>query len=329
MFFVHQRGTMNGIYLLMVAVGVSFFSHILYKFFSDNTKSFLAPVASGGIALTQGWRWMYWWTTILLGINVFLFLFFYEETKFIPRDQGEGSNEDSTRTNSASSKRQSGEKFEISPPPPLVPGPPTNINTNIPMKSRRERLAFVTTSKAPFSKLFRHTWHPFVILATIPSISYCAVQYGILLSWFSVIVTSEAQFFVLPPYNFDEVGIGLLCMPAFIGCVFGFAWGGPFSDWSILWLTRRNKGVYEPEFRLYGAILPAVLGPVGLFVYGYGTASVSYFLSTVIALINLWYFIGIALDRTLYWHRSFRFRCYIVRRYQSNLPVRFIPRDLG
>lgn len=40
MFFVHQRGTANGVYLLMVNIG-----------------AFLGPVASGYSAASQGWRW--------------------------------------------------------------------------------------------------------------------------------------------------------------------------------------------------------------------------------------------------------------------------------
>jgi hypothetical protein len=80
----------------------------------------------------------------------------------------------------------------------------------------------------------------------------------------------------LPPYNFGDVGIGLLNLPAFIGTLIGFVWGGPLSDWSIVWFTKRNNGIYEPEMRLYLATLPALLGPVGLFLYGYGTAAVRF-----------------------------------------------------
>ena len=39
-FFVHQRGTANGVYIVMVNVG-----------------AFLAPVAAGYSADSQGWRW--------------------------------------------------------------------------------------------------------------------------------------------------------------------------------------------------------------------------------------------------------------------------------
>jgi hypothetical protein len=34
------------------------------------------------VADSQGWRWIYWWCTIFIGINIILFIFFYEETKF-------------------------------------------------------------------------------------------------------------------------------------------------------------------------------------------------------------------------------------------------------
>lgn len=40
LFFVHQRGTITGIYLIMV-----------------NAGAFLAPVAAGYSAVSQGWRW--------------------------------------------------------------------------------------------------------------------------------------------------------------------------------------------------------------------------------------------------------------------------------
>jgi hypothetical protein len=43
-----------------------------------------------------------------------------------------------------------------------------------------------------------------------------------------------------------------------------------------VWFTKRNNGVYEPEMRLYFAIFPALVGPAGLFLYGYSTAAVSY-----------------------------------------------------
>lgn len=222
---------------------------------------------------------MYWWTTILISINVLLFIFFYEETQFIPQNNpslGPASNDSAQTTNETLHGAPEIEKqIEQSQASSVVPVTFTGINHSIPMKPYRERLAFTTTTNIPASQILKHTWQPFVIICTIPAIAYLALQYGIILAWFSILVTSEAQYFVIDPYNFSEVGIGLLQLPAFIGCVLGFIWGGPVSDWSILWFMRRNGGIYEPEMRLYIALLPALVGPIGLLLYGHSTAAVS------------------------------------------------------
>lgn len=40
---------------------------------------------------------------------------------------------------------------------------------------------------------------------------------------------------------------------------------GPLTDWGAVWLSKRNKGVYEPEFRLVfmSAMLFGVFGYAG------------------------------------------------------------------
>jgi hypothetical protein len=44
---------------------------------------------------------------------------------------------------------------------------------------------------------------------------------------------------------------------------------GPLSDWSAKWLSRRNGGRYEPEFRLYLVIGIAVFCGLGYYLFGY------------------------------------------------------------
>lgn len=61
LFFVHQRGTANGMYIVMVNVG-----------------AFLAPVAAGYSADSQGWRWIFWWTAIFFAVCLVVFIFLYE-----------------------------------------------------------------------------------------------------------------------------------------------------------------------------------------------------------------------------------------------------------
>ncbi len=46
--------------------------------------AFLAPVVAGYVAVAEGWRWIWWWTTILFGVTLVAFLFLYEDSKYDP-----------------------------------------------------------------------------------------------------------------------------------------------------------------------------------------------------------------------------------------------------
>jgi MFS family permease len=165
---------MNGIYLMMVSVGVSLVPYAPRIIFTDYRirKTFLAPVASGAIADSQGWRWMYWWCTILFGINIVLFVFFYEETKFTY--QGVTAVPTTIQPTTENTKRDDKTRLEISPSSATTAF--VGINHSIPMRSYRQRLAFTTPTKSPFSQLLRHTYQPFIILLTFPAVAYTSLQ---------------------------------------------------------------------------------------------------------------------------------------------------------
>ena len=65
LFFVHQRGLMNTIYIWAYNVG-----------------SNLAVVASGFITDGFGWRWVWWFCAIFFGVQFLMFFFGFEETKY-------------------------------------------------------------------------------------------------------------------------------------------------------------------------------------------------------------------------------------------------------
>lgn len=79
-----------------------------------------------------------------------------------------------------------------------------------------------------------------------------------------------------PPYNFDAIGVGLMNVAPFVGALIGFPCGGWLSDKSILWLSKKNRGIYEPEMRLWLALPVAVLGPASILMFGLGLAYVCY-----------------------------------------------------
>lgn len=64
-------------------------------------------------------------------------------------------------------------------------------------------------------------------------------------------------------------------LPPFIGAFLGFFYGGWLNDRSIVLLSKRNQGVYEPEMRLWLALPCAVIIAAGILIFGLGLANVS------------------------------------------------------
>lgn len=246
---------------------------------------FLAPVAAGYIADDQGWPWIFWWSAIFVAVNLLLFIFAFEETKFsIHTIAGSGirtsvtargtetvnASDSSKRTNPASHGQPKDVSETLTEPYEAGFG----IDDSIPLKSYRQRMALFTTTAGPPGQFMQNIYRPLQVVVTIPAVTYVMVQYSSALVWFAVVATTQSEYLALPPYNFGTTGIGLLNLPPFIGSVLGCVWGGPVSDWSIKFFARRNEGVYEPEMRLYISLVPGVVGPAGLFLYGYSVSKV-------------------------------------------------------
>lgn len=68
------------------------------------------------------------------------------------------------------------------------------------------------------------------------------------------------------PYNLSPLSIGLLYISPFIGGVLGSALSGKISDMVCRYMTRRNGGVFEPEFRLFMVIIVALATVLGSYL---------------------------------------------------------------
>jgi MFS family permease len=64
-FFIHQRGAMNSIFIFCQQIGTA-----------------VAPVAAGYITTWLGWRAVWWAMTISLATGLLAFVFLYEESKY-------------------------------------------------------------------------------------------------------------------------------------------------------------------------------------------------------------------------------------------------------
>jgi MFS family permease len=103
-------------------------------------------------------------------------------------------------------------------------------------------------------------WYPAVLWAFL---LFCAT-----LTWIVVFSVVNATIFTAPPYNFSVSETGLISVSPFIMTFIGEVLSGPLNDWVCLWLARKNRGIYEPEFRLPTIIIPLIIGVVGF--YGFG-----------------------------------------------------------
>jgi hypothetical protein len=148
----------------------------------------------------------------------------------------------------------------------------SRIDQSVPLKTRRQRLALVTKTQG---STLHDLYHLLVLLLCFPAVTYAALTYGSLLAWFAITTSVQATYLFDPLYNFTAVGVGLMNLAPFIGTVPTIFFSGYLNDRSILWLSRRNAGVYEPEMRLWLSLLAAFITPANILMTGLGLYYVS------------------------------------------------------
>ena len=118
-------------------------------------------------------------------------------------------------------------------------------------------------------KWLRVAVRPFILFA-YPAILWSTLVYSLSIGWLIVLSESVATIYRNPEtYNFTAIQTGLVYISPFIGGVLGTAVAGKVSDIIVRFLSRRNDGVYEPEFRLVMAIPVMISTCIGLMGFGW------------------------------------------------------------
>lgn len=73
-------------------------------------------------------------------------------------------------------------------------------------------------------------------------------------------------------YDWNASLVGLAYLGPTIGAVLAIVYCGYADHKFLLWQTRRKNGIREPEHRLWLLILPALLFPTALILWGVGAA---------------------------------------------------------
>jgi len=117
--------------------------------------------------------------------------------------------------------------------------------------------------------LFRELLLPWKLFA-FPIVEFAAFVVSWSASSFLTLNLTQDQVFANPPYNFSSSKIGLFNFAILVGMLIGLLTAGPMSDFIAAWLTRRNRGIREPEMRLLTMIPYVIIMIVGNFVVAFG-----------------------------------------------------------
>jgi hypothetical protein len=226
--------------------------------------AFLTPVIVGKMTSTLGWQWTHYFVAIFAAVMLPLVVLLVPETAY-RRDADLDTDTEmvsATANKPADSSARSPSPDEkasantASHHTTTAQAPMFSYATLRPFNGRKTSTSFWKLLLRPFP-LFLH-----------PAIFWAMLIQGTLIGWTVLIGIVLAAIMIGPPLWFNEVQTGYMYGGAVIGAVLGFAIAGLLSDSSTRWLTKRNNGIFEPEFRLILVIPQLVFGCAGL--YGFG-----------------------------------------------------------
>lgn len=265
--------------LVNAAVGDLYFVHergkrMAVTNFAVFGSSFMTPVIVGKMTDTIGWQWTFYFVSIFTGIGIPIVFFFIPEVAY---RRAANLNTDilTDRVTHRSSVINDsvindGELVKEPLQEPALNGSQEHTEGPLPEKKTWVQQWKPFDGRKTDESYWKLLLRPFPLFLH-PSILWACLIQGTLIGWTVFMGIVLAAIMIAPPLFFNEVTTGYMYTGAFVGAVVGFIIAGTTSDAVTAWLTRRNGGVFEPEFRLFLVIPQLILGCAGL--YGFGITS--------------------------------------------------------
>ncbi|KAK4543369.1 hypothetical protein LTR36_005512 [Oleoguttula mirabilis] len=259
LYFLHERGSMLGIYMNAIAGG--------------NT---VGPLICGFVVTRLSWRWHKWMAFIFTAVNFVVVVLFCPETRYDRSEFGENPIPGPQRTESAgTSDEESGdagpvEKVGSSDSKELTARHPAVHSAHIPKKTWRQELS-LWSGISKDTNLFMLFIRPFPLIV-YPAVIFAFLAYAVSLAWVLAINILNAFVLQAPPYNWKADINGLINIPGILGNLIGAWMGGWVVDRYSDWRSKKNAGVFQPETRLHLLFIPALIVPAGCLAFGYGVA---------------------------------------------------------
>lgn len=270
LYHVHQRGTRMTYYIL-----------------AQSGLAQFPTVIAGKITTDLGWRWVFYLLSIFMGLGWALSIFFgwetvYNRSAMYNLDTGSRSvrysrlpkcgiciNIHIQKVNKAmepnsQATAQEVEDVEEKPTLETVVAATTN--------GGRIRETYFQRIK-PFHGVFTEDalWKmivgPFYVLLN-PTVLWACVIIAFTQVWVIVISFCIAQAFSVPPFLLNTAQQGYVSAGPLVGGLLGCIACGLICDPLARYLTRKNNGIYEPEFRLPMMIFVPLVSTIGYFLFG-------------------------------------------------------------
>ncbi|KAH8587359.1 major facilitator superfamily domain-containing protein [Bisporella sp. PMI_857] len=296
-FFLHERGKALGWYTFAIATGA-------------------LGALPAGYVLSGGRSYkVFFWIEFSVAVALFLGAFFlFEETMFFR--QKDGTESLSTETNESGSKVENVQlEFKES-----------NEDRAIDLLTPRRR-SWAQQLKVIDKDRIDHE-SPVIMMVVrsftyylVPPVFWVCSTYGMVIGLAGLVFTSTFPVIVAsPPYNWPIENTGLVSLAALVGY---FAAAGPFStipDRFSAYLTRRNNGIREAEFRLWCLVPVFFVSPASLILYGYAAERLMHWTALMAAIGMFQFGAFFYLTYTL---------AYALDSYESNIPEMLIAMNVG
>lgn len=278
LFFVHQRGLRISAVNFMLA-GIS------------NGVSIIA----GPITANLGWNYNFYICLPFIVLQFILLVLFVPETCYIRDSMYDidtnsaldltklGEMEKRARAHEIEGNQQSGSETDTDKgvAPTRVPTTASGFRAPPPEKTFVQRMAPWTGTYTSDS-VFKMVLSSIIIMANLGA-SWVIFISGLLVAWYVAVSFVSAQLLFGPPYLFTAAGVGYTSVGPLIGGILGSVFCSIVMDPMLKSLTRANKGVYEPEFRIFLMIPATIFTIAGLVGFGYAIeAGVSVYLVSFI-----------------------------------------------
>ncbi|OQV05138.1 hypothetical protein CLAIMM_09924 [Cladophialophora immunda] len=257
LFFVHERATRIAVWNLFLLTGISG-----------------GALVAGYIIEYDGYEWTFGVCAIMFGVLMFAVFFFVPETTYrrdavvvVPVADTVGT--DPEKPGAQHVHMKLGHEHDISQ---AQGEKDKHLSYTVTRGSAEPKMTFwqslrIFTGRYSYAPIYKIFTRP-VLLFFYPAVFWGFLMYGTTLTWIVVFSVVNGVIFVAPPYNFSVSQVGLISLSPFILTLIGEVISGPLNDAICLYLTKKNKGIYEPEFRLVLIIVVIILGTVGFFGFG-------------------------------------------------------------